>query len=136
MDSILCRDAEKLWEDSEKIKEDLGKLEQDCSVWAREEEKSELIRLLKDLKELGIDVSIMTTDCVSAYQRNGSDSLRLIFRDLHQAFVYLDALFKDIKKTKSALEKTYIYPGLLDHLEINSERLTKTVEHIRKDIDG
>ena len=135
MDYVLYRDAQKLLEDSEKIKQDLGRLEQDRSLWAREAEKGELVSMMEVLKEVEIDVSMMTRDCVSAHQSSGNDGFRVIFHDLHQAFVYLDALFNDIKKTRSALQYAYIYPSLLERLEMNCGRFTKTVEHIRTDID-
>ena len=136
MDSILQRDARKLMEDSERIKLGLGRLERDCSLWARESEKSDIEGLMEDLKQIEIDVSMMTRDCVSAYQHGGNNAPKLVFHDLHQTFVYLDALFNDLKKTRSALHYGYIHPDLLEHLDINCERFTKTAEHIRRDIDG
>ena len=135
MEPILERDAQRLVEDSDKIKEGLRKLERDCSLWIGEDEKSDIESLIEDLKDMEIDVSMMTRDCVSAHQHTWNNAPKVIFHNLHQTFVYLDALFKDLKKTRSALRDGYIHPDLLEHLDIDCNRFTKAAEHIRRDID-
>ena len=136
MDCILHRDVRKLVDDTERIKQDLGRLEQDYSSWSREYEENDLVTLMEDLREVEIDVSMMTADCVFAGQHSEKDAPRVIFHDLHQTFVYLDALFSDLKKARSALEEAYIHPDLITHLEVDCGRFQKTVGQIRRHLDG
>ena len=136
MESILERDAQKLLDDTKKIKEDLERLEKDYSAWARKREEHDLGNLMEDLKAAEIDVSTMTTDCVSANSQSGRTVPRAVFHDLHQIFVWLDAIFNDLKKARSELLDTCIEHDLIDHLEINCGRFKKIAEQIRKDLDG
>jgi DNA repair exonuclease SbcCD ATPase subunit len=135
MDSILERDTRKLLDDTRKIKEDLERLEKDYSAWARKREEHDLGNLMEDLKAAEIDVSTMTTDCVSANSQSGSNVPTGVFHDLHQIFVSLDALFNDLKKARSELLDTCIEHDLIEHLEIDCGRFTKTAEQIRRDLD-
>lgn len=136
MDCILHRDARKLVDDTERIRRDLVRLEQDFSSWAREREENDLATLMEDLKKVEIDVSMMTTDCVFAGQHSEKDAPTVIFHELHQTFVYLDALFNDLKKARLALQDAYIHRDLITHLEIDCGRFTKTVGQIRRYLDG
>jgi septal ring factor EnvC (AmiA/AmiB activator) len=136
MDSILERDVQKVLHDTKTIKEDLERLEKDYSAWARKREEHDLGNLMEDLQEAEIDVSTMTTDCVSASSQRGRDVPTVVFQDLHQIFVRLDALFSDLKKARSELQDTYIEQDLIDHFEIDCGRFTKTAEQIRRDLDG
>jgi hypothetical protein len=136
MDSILERDAQKVLHDTKTIKEDLERLEKDYSAWARKREERDLGSLMEDLKTAEIDVSTMTTDCVSANSQRERNVPTVVFQDLHQIFVRLDALFSDLKKARSELQDTYIEQDLIDHFEIDCGRFTKTAEQIRRDLDG
>jgi hypothetical protein len=136
MDSILERDVRKLLDDTETIKQDLERLEQDYSAWARKREENDLANLMEDLKSAEIDVSTMTTDCVSASLQSGRNVPTVVFYDLHQSFVWLDALFNDLKKARSELQDAHIQHDLIDHFEIDCGRFTKTAEQIRRDLDG
>jgi hypothetical protein len=136
MNSILERDVQKVLHDTKTIKEHLERLEKDYSDWARKREERDLGSLMEDLKTAEIDVSTMTTDCVSANSQRGRNVPTVVFHDLHQVFVWLDALFNDLKKARSELQDTCIEHELIDHLEINCGRFTKIAEQIRRDLDG
>jgi len=136
MGCILHRDARKLVDDTERIKQDLVRLEQDYSSWSREYEENDLVTLMEDLREVEIDVSMMTADCVFAGEQSEKDAPTVVFHELHQTFVHLDALFNDLKKARLALQEAYIHPDLITHLEIDCGRFTKTVGQIRRHLDG
>jgi hypothetical protein len=120
-------DIQKLANDNLKLKAELEKLEQDHAAWASNREEKDLLEITKCLKRLESDVSIMTSDCSSQVSRHDGNGLG---ENLHDAYVHLNNLFKDVKKARTDLERAYIQPGEIGRIEIDWGRLKKTVAEI------
>lgn len=133
MDSIVQKDLDQLMRDTEKIERGLGRLKQDYAAWARNREENDLVELAEDLKRAEVDLSMTLSDCAFVYYgAHGRDGARVAQSDLHQAFVYLNALFNDLKKAASELKEAYVYPGDLNHIEIDCGRFSKKIGQIQK----
>ncbi len=120
-------DIRKLANDNLKLKSELEKLEQDHAAWASNREEKDLEKITSCLKRLEADVSVMASDCSSQVSGNDGNGLG---KDLHHAYVHLNSLFEDVKKARTDLERAYIQPRELGRIEIDWERLKKTVVEI------
>lgn len=132
MNAIIRTDSDRLTARAERIKQDLQRLEKDCSEWARKREEKDLVNLMEDLKGVERDVGLMLTDCVCASGQRAEEAPKAVFRDLHEIFSCLDALFSGLKKARRQLDKAYIRCALLDRLEINYSRLAKLIAKVQR----
>ena len=134
MDLILKQDISKLMTDTVETKSALERLEKDHAVWARKREEKDLTTFINNVQELEFDVSVLMGDCffLSHVEKN-----RKTMEDFHQAYVYMNALFQDIKRARNDLNKAYICPEELSGLKIDWKRLRKSIGRIQKHIqDG
>lgn len=134
MANVLQRDTLKLLEDADRIKQELKKLEKDCRNWSVEREGRDLSDLTDTVKDVETDVSLMLADSISADLHSGWEGEEGFTDELHRVFVHLDALFGDIKEARSGLHGGYVPPGILNRLEIDCRRFSKTVQGIEKDL--
>jgi len=129
MDHTLQRDRLKLATDTKQVKELLEMLEKDQAIWARKREEKDLAQLIKRVKKLGIDVSMMMSDfvCVSR-----CEDQKGITEGLDDTFACLNALFQDRKKAREDLNDTYIHPEEIRQLEIDWGKFLKAIGQIQK----
>jgi hypothetical protein len=132
MRTILHRDTGRLRVDTERIKQGLERLKQDCSAWARKQEEKDLADLMKNLKGVEMDVSLMLTDCISTGCQCGEGAPKVVFRDFREIFRCLDTLFNGLKKARRQLAKDYIHPAIPDHLAIDYERFIKLLGQVHQ----
>jgi hypothetical protein len=111
-------------------------LEQDHDDWARERQQNDLTRLIKRVSLLESDVSIMQSDCMSMGLRYKEDGTSQVVDGLHRAFATLNILFNDLKQVRKDLNDSYIHSEELKQLEVDWDRLRKTVGQIQKHLQG
>ena len=133
MDLILKRDIRKLMADTEGTKFALERLEKDHAIWARNSEEKDIEQFINRVKQLESDVSLLMSDCFClSREYEGRD-----IEDFHRAYVYMNALFQDLKKARKDLNRAYVYPEELRELEIDWARFKKSIEKIQKHLrDG
>ena len=132
MDLILKRDIRKLMADTEGTKFALERLEKDHAIWARNSEEKDIEQFINRVKLLESDVSILMSDCFClSSEYEGRD-----IEDFHQAYVYMNALFEDLKKARKDLNRTYVSPEELRQLEIDWGRFRKTIREIQKHLQA
>ncbi|MFZ0450689.1 MAG: hypothetical protein WAL98_15725 [Desulfatiglandaceae bacterium] len=133
MGNEIGRDIRKLAKDNLNFRSELEKLEQDHSAWASNREERDLEKITKCLKRLEADVSVMASDCSSQVSRHDGNALG---QDLHHAYVHINSLFEDVKKARTDLERAYIQPEEIGQIEIDWERLKKTVAQIAEHLES
>jgi hypothetical protein len=128
MDLILKRDVRKLMADTEGAKFALETLEKDHVNWTSRREEKDIAQLLKRVKQLEFDVSLLMGECFClSYEYEGED-----IEDFHQAYVYMNALFQDLKKARKDLNRAYVYPEEFRELEIDWSRIRKSMGKIQR----
>jgi len=132
MDLLIRGDIRKLLHDAQEVQKGLDMLEQDHDDWARERQQYDLTRLIKRVNRLESDVSMMQSDCVSMGLRYQEGGPWQVVDSLHRAFATLDTLFNDLKQVRTDLNDSYIRPGELKQLEVDWDRLKKTIGQIQK----
>jgi hypothetical protein len=134
MDLILKQDIGKLMADTADTKLALERLEKDHALWARKREEKDLAEFIKNVQELEFDVSVLMGDCF--FLSHKEKNMRTM-EGFHQAYVYMNALFQDLKKARNDLNEAYICPEELRDLEIDWGRLRKSIGKIQKHLqDG
>ena len=132
MDLVIRRDIRQFVHDAQEVQRGLDMLEQDHDDWARERQQYDLTRLIKRVNRLESDVSMMQSDCMSMGLRYQEDGTWQVVDSLHRAFAILNILFNDLKQVKTDLNDSYIHPAELKQLEIDWDRLKKTIGQIQK----
>jgi hypothetical protein len=132
MDLVIRRDIRQLVHDAQEVQRGLDMLEQDHDDWARERQRYDLTRLIKRVNRLESDVSMMQSDCMAMGLRYQEDGTWQAVDSLHRAFVTLNILFNDLKQVRTDLNDSYIHPAELKQLEIDWDRLKKTIGQIQK----
>ncbi|OPX37452.1 MAG: hypothetical protein B1H12_04810 [Desulfobacteraceae bacterium 4484_190.2] len=123
MDLVIRRDIRKLLHDAQEVQKGLDMLEQDHDDWARERQQYDLVRLIKRVNRLESDVSMMQSDCMS---------MGLIY---HEDGIW-QVVFNDLKQVRTDLSDSYIHPGELKQLEVDWDRLNKTIGQIQKHLQN
>ena len=136
MDLVIRRDIRKLLHDAQEVQKGLDMLEQDHDDWARERQQYDLVRLIKRVNRLESDVSMMQSDCMSMGLIYHEDGIWQVVDSLHRTFASLDILFNDLKQVRTDLSDSYIHPGELKQLEVDWDRLNKTIEQIQKHLQN
>jgi hypothetical protein len=114
--------------DTEGAKFALERLEEDHAIWARSREEKDITQLIKRVRQLEFDVSILMSDCFClSHEYEESD-----IEGFHLAYVHMNALFQDLKKARRNLDKEYISSEELSELEIDWGRFRKSIEKIQK----
>ena len=132
MDIVIRQDIRQLVYDAQGVQRGLDMLEQDHDDWARERQQNDLTRLIKRVSLLESDVSIMQSDCMSMGLRYQEEGTWQVVDSLHRAFATLDTLFNDLKQVRTDLNDSYIHPAELRQLEVDWDRLKKTIGQIQK----
>lgn len=132
MDIVIRQDIRQLVYDAQGVQRGLDMLEQDHDDWARERQQYDLTRLIKRVNRLESDVSMMQSDCMTMGLRYQEDGAWQVVDSLHRAFATLDTLFNDLKQVRTALNDSYIHPAELRQLEVDWDRLKKTIGQIQK----
>ena len=132
MDLVIRQDIRQLVHDAQEVQRGLDMLEQDHDDWARERQQYDLTLLIKRVNRLESDVSMMQSDCMSMGLRYQEDGTWQVVDSLHRAFATLDTLFNDLKQVRTDLNDSYIHPAELKQLEIDWDRLKKTIGQIQK----
>ncbi len=136
MDLVIRRDIRKLLHDAQEVQKGLDMLEQDHDDWARERQQYDLVRLIKRVNRLESDVSMMQSDCMSMGLIYHEDGIWQVVDSLHRTFASLDILFNDLKQVRTDLSDSYIHPGELKQLEVDWDRLNKTIGQIQKHLQN
>ena len=136
MDFAIREDIQQLVHDAKEVQRGLDILEQDHNDWARERQEYDLIRLIKRVNRLESDVSMMQSDCMSMVLRYKEDGTSQVVDGLHRAFATLNILFNDLKQVRTDLNDSYIHSEELKQLEVDWDRLRKTVGQIQKHLQG
>ncbi|RLB32392.1 MAG: hypothetical protein DRH12_19545, partial [Deltaproteobacteria bacterium] len=136
MDLVIRRDIRKLLHDTQEIQKGLDMLEQDHDDWARERQRYDLARVIKRVNRLESDVSMMQSDCMSMGLIYHEDGIWQVVDSLHRTFASLDILFNDLKQVRTDLSDSYIHPGELKQLEVDWDRLNKTIGQIQKHLQN
>jgi len=132
MDLIIRRDIRQLMLGTKKLQRELGILEQDHDAWARERQQYDLIQIIKRVKRLESDVSVMQSDCMSMGLSHHEDGSWQVVESLHRTFATLNILFNDLKQVRMELNNSYIHPHELKQLEIDWGQFRKTIGQIQK----
>lgn len=132
MDLMIRRDIRQLMLDAKKVRRGLGMLEQDHDAWARERQQYDLIQLIKRVKRLESDVSMMQSDCMSMLLSHQKDDSWQVVDSLHRTFATLNILFNDLKQVRMDLNSSYIHPDELKQLEIDWDKFRNTIGQIQK----
>ena len=132
MDLVIQQDIRQLVHDAQEVQRGLDMLEQDHDDWARERQQYDLTQLIKRVTRLESDVSMMQSSCMSMDIRYQEDGTWQVVDSLHRAFAILDTLFNDLKQVRTDLNDSYIHPAELKQLEIDWDRLKKTIGQIQK----
>jgi hypothetical protein len=135
MGSMIHRDTQRIAGDAERITHGLECLARDRLVWARKREEKDLMDLIEGLKGLEIDVSLMLTDCISAGCQVGEEAPKVVFHDFRELFSCLDALFNGLKRARLELDRAYIHPAVLEHLEVDLVRFRKLIGEVQRHLN-
>ena len=135
MNTIIHGYAQRLEDDAARIAKGLKCLGKDCSAYAKRGEGKTLKDLKEDLKRMDIDVSLISADCILAGCQLEEDSPEVLFNDLREIFSCLDALFNGLKKARLQLNKAYIHPAILDHLEVDCGRFRKLIGQVQRHLN-
>ncbi len=126
-----AKDIKKLLEDNNRLQLRLERLEEDHAAWALTQEQNDLEDLASSLKQMEGDVGVMLSACFSLVRHHNENG---IGQKLRHAYVFLDALFNDVKKARSDLQRAYIHSEDLQQMQIDWGRLKKTVAEIAEQL--
>ncbi len=132
VDLKLGQDIWQILLDTEKTKRGLERLKRDHAAWKRECQEKDLVWLTEQAMRLENDLSLILSDSMSLGRGYCEDSRQDVSQDLHQVFVVLDALFRDLKKARLELSRAYINPNALKYLEIDWARFGKKIGKLQE----
>ena len=135
MDSILQKHVTRLKIDAQRIGQGLDNLVENYSDWIREHEEKNMTELSGNVSGLETDLIEMVKDCMIVFHCLEKEEKGDLFNDLHKTFLCLDVLFSNLRKVRWQMKDAYIHPGLLDHLEINSERLNEIIGQLQRHLN-
>lgn len=122
---ISKTDIARLTENSLTFKKLLDDLERDYKLWNRKQELDDLENIIAQAKRIEIEITQVMSD-INSFGNYKGDAI--ISENLHHAFKTINNLFKDVKMVREEFEKASINPEMIHHMEIDWEKLRKTVE--------
>jgi len=130
---VLQEDILKILSHTDETRRGLETLKRDRDRWDRRREKKDLTSFCRYLNRLESDVVGLLSDwtlqdCEDSRQK----PVFPVFESLHDTFVKLNFLFKDLKQARTELNRAFIRTGSIEQLEVDWDRFCKVIEQLRE----
>ncbi len=137
--NVMCLDLKKdirtLLVDTEIFQEDLEMTEREYCNWVRERKINDLAKITEYLKKLESEVIIMEIDCITLMgQTYQNHSTWQNFNRFHLTFLTLYNLLNELKKIRTLLGCTLIFPDQMKQLDTYWGGFRKPINRIQKDL--